>query len=78
MIKGKILGKEFTEIDGEILCDDLKAKKYLESLYNYTTQDKGPSDGFPEYYFLEALKKDKKGFELIEYKEPLVDIGEVY
>ena len=78
MIKGKFLGHDFKEIDGEIFCEDVKTKSFLESAYRYSTMDKGPADGFPEYYFLEELKKAGKDFELVEYKEETGSPLEVY
>ncbi len=70
MIKGKLFGIEFTEEDGEIECKDYELKNKITKLYEVSTANKGPQDGFPEYLFLEALKKWDKDFELVEYKEP--------
>ena len=78
MIKGKLFGVEFVENGRGISCKDPDIKEKIKTIYKLTVSGKGPADGFPEYYFLEDLKKWGKDFELIEFKEPEIDPNVVY
>ena len=79
MIKGKFLGKEFTfEDETGFTCSDPDVLNKLEMIYSAATFDLGPEDGFPEFYFLDELKRFKNDFELIEFKEPEYHPDRIY